>query len=202
MSIRIQNIIPKQGFEIVGDAIGVILLEELTHQKSLQNFPEELIILSEALIPQDSVDELVINILLDSATYGQITQKDAQGRTLYFIDVYTVGQKSADGATSGSADSCKRRDKFLGMIMYIFRSAQYRTLGLQPGLIGGTYVESFATLDPYKKEDSDFTTFARIQLAVRIQEDTVAWAGVELLGENSMVNLDSTDKGYKYVFNS
>jgi hypothetical protein len=195
----INGIIPKQGFEYVRDAIGAILLIELTNQKTLQGntlFPEiiEGNILAESLVPEDSAFPLRINVLLDSATYGEMTQKDAMGRTLYFIDIFTSG--------TSSGDSAFRRDKFLGMIGYIFRSAQYRMLGLPAGLIGGTYIESFATLDPYKKEDTNFTSFARIQLAVRIYENAQAWDGVALVGNNTTVNLEMTDKGYIFVFNS
>lgn len=198
----ITGIIPKQGFEIVRDKIGAILLDELTTQKTRQGseFPEDINIYSEALPPQDSSEQVTINVLLDSATYGQITQKDAQGRTLYFIDIYSSGRQTSD--TTGSQDSAYRRDKFLGMCMFIFRSAYYRTMDLPPGTIGGVYVESFATTDPIKKEDSDYTSFARIQLAVRIQEDAQAWTGINLIGNDTTVNLNQTTKGFKFVFNS
>lgn len=201
MAALLNGIIPKSGFELVRDAIGAILLTELTNQKTLQgtDFPEEINILAESLIPSDSADSVTINVLLDSATYGGMTQKDAMGRTLYFIDISTSGTEKSD--TTGSTDSAFRRDRFVSMIGYIFRSAQYRMLGFDPGLIGGTYVESFATLDPYKKEDSDFTSFARIQLAVRIYENAQAWVGIEIVGNDSVVKLDLTDKGYKFVFN-
>jgi len=192
----IAGIIPKQGFEICRDAIGAIILVELTNQKTSQGnaFPEDIIVLAESLIPADAVDQVSINVLLDSANYSQQTQIDSQGRTLYFIDIYTSGINSADSAF--------RRDKFLGMIGYIFRSAQYRLLGQTPGWIGGTYVESFATLDPSKKEDTNFTSFARIQLAVRIQEEGQAWTGVPFEINNTSVVLTETEKGYQYIFNN
>lgn len=198
MASVITGIIPKQGFEIVRDQIGIILLTELAAQKTRQmdSFPETIEgnIGLESVTPADSANPIQLNIVLDSATYGQITQKDAQGRTLYFIDIFTSGKNSGD--------STFRRDKFLGMVMFIFRSAQYRTMGLAQGLIGGTYVESFATLDPHQKEDSNYTSFARVQLAIRIQEDAQAWSGIDLLGQDSTVKLDLTEKGYKFVFNN
>lgn len=195
----INNIIPKQGFELVRDAIGAILLIELNNQKTLQGntaFPETITgnILAESLIAEDSAFPLRINVLIDSATYGNMTQKDAMGRNLYFIDIFTSGISSSDSAF--------RRDKFLGMVNYIFRSAQYRMLGLPAGTVGGTYIESFATLDPYKKEDTNFTSFARIQLAVRIYENASAWDALALNGIGTTVNLELTDKGYIFVYNN
>lgn len=202
MASQITGIIPKQGFELVRDAIGVILLEELTAQKNRRTDLEDFEILSESLVPYTSAEKITINVLLAKADYGQMTQKDAQGRTIYFIDVVTSGEEKDD--MTGSMDASFRRDRYTGMIGYIFRSAFYRYMGpiIPQGLVGGVYVESFTNLDPYKKEDSDFTTFARIQMAVRIQEDAQAWSGVELVGVNTSVRLDLTNKGYKFVFNS
>lgn len=198
----ISSIIPKSGFEIVRDQICSILLIELTNQKNLQGlaFPEDFDVLPESLIPTDSADKVTINVLLDSASYTGSTQKDAMGATSYFIDVTTVGE-DGDG-NSGSQNSAFLRDKFVAMIGYIFRSAYYRTMGLPAGTVGNVTVESFATLDPYKKEDSDFTTFARLRLSVRIYENSDAWGTVQLIGTNTTVKLDLTDKGYKFVFNN
>lgn len=196
----ITGIIPKSGYEICRDLIGAILLVELTAQKTRQgsDFPETIAgqISVESLIPTDSVNQISINIVSDSATYGAMTQSEAQGNNKWFIDIHTSGISSADSAF--------RRDKFLGMCMYIFRSAQYRTLGipLTTGLVGGVYVESFATQDPHKKEDTDYTTFARIQLAVRIQEGAQAWASIPLMINNTVVSLEMSDKGYIFVFDN
>lgn len=202
MAALIQGIIPKSGFEIVRDAIGVILLTELTNQKNLQGaaFLEDINILSESLIPTDSVDPVTLNILLDSATYTGSTQKDAMGLTRYFVDISTSG--IMNGASTGSQDSAQLRDKYVAMIGYIFRSAYYRTMGLPAGTVGNVTVESFATLDPYKKEDTDFTSFARVVLSVRIYEGAEAWNAVELIGTNTTVKLELTEKGYKFVFNN
>lgn len=198
MASVLTGVIPPSGYEICRDAIGAILLVELTEQKIRQgsNFPETIAgqILLESLIPTDSVNLVTINVVCDSATYSQHTQSESQGMNRYFIDIHTSGDSSGDSA--------KRRDKFIGMIGYIFRSAQYRTLGLPvpQGLIGGVYVESFATADPHKKEDTDYTSFARIQIGVRIQEQAQAWEGVPLVINNTVVSLEMSDKGFIFVF--
>lgn len=197
MASLITGAIPKQGFELVRVAIGAIILTELTSQKAIQgsDFPEEIIVTSESLTPFDSVDQVAMNVMLASSGYSQMTQIDAQGRTIYLVDIYTSG--------TNSGDSAFRRDKFLGMIGFIFRSAYYRQLGLQtidPQLIGGTYVESFVIGETSKKEDSAFTSFAQLQIAVRIQEEAQGWPGVAFAQDNSAVTLALTAKGYQYVF--
>lgn len=200
MPALITGTIPTQGFELVRDRIGAILLLELTYQQTIQSLTEELNIFSERSVPADSSDELYINVLLGGAEYGQMTQKDAQGRTLFFIDIYTSAEET--DMALGSFISAQRLQKYAGMCMYIFRSPYYKTMAGMAPKIGGTYVESLSLLDPHQKEDTDFTRFGRIQLAVRIQEDTEVWPGVPLEINNTTVKLDSTEKGYKFVFNN
>ncbi len=187
--------IPKQGFELCRDVIGAIILTELTSQKAIQgsDFPEVIKVFAESLTPFDSRDKVAINVQLASSGYSQMTQIDAQGKTIYLVDIYTSG--------ISSGDSSFRRDKFLGMIGFIFRSAYYRWLGLPLGLIGGTYVESFI-IGETKKEDSSYTSFAQMQISVRIQEEAQGWATVGLNQNNSNVMLDQTEKGFAYVFNN
>lgn len=193
MASLITGAIPKQGFELCRDAIGAIILTELTSQKAIQgsDFPEDINVLSESLTPFDAADQVALNIVLASSGYSQFTQIDAQGKTIYLVDIYTSGINSGDSAF--------RRDKFLGMVGFIFRSAYYRMLGLPAGLIGGTYVESFTIGEP-KKEDSAFTSFAQMQIGVRIQEEAQGWPGVALAQNNSGITLGLTDKGYKFQF--
>lgn len=197
MAALITEIIGEQGFEKVRDAIAVILLEELTHQKAEQNFSENIEIFSERIVPMSEEENLYINVLLDSATYGNFNERDSQGRTTYFIDVYTTGKS---GVESGSLDSAKRLHKFIGMVRYILSSTIYKTLNLPLGLIGGTYVENFATVDPDRAEDGSFTRFGRLTFTVRIQENQELWQGVTLVGSGTRVKLAETDKGYRYEF--
>lgn len=196
MASVITGIIPKQGFELCRDAIGAILLTELTAQKTRQGvaFPEDVIVLSESLPPADSSDFITINIMLESAIYSEMTQSEAQGKTMYLIDFYSSG--------ASSTDSAYRLQKFIGMVGYIFRSAQYRMLGLPAGLIGGTYVEKFiiGQATESKKEDSGYASYGQLQLAVRIQEGAQAWTGVPLNDALSSVSLGLTDRGFQYVF--
>jgi hypothetical protein len=193
MASLITGAIPAQGFELCRDAIGAIILTELTNQKTIQGgaFPEVINVLAESLTPFDSADQVAINVILASSGYSQFTQIDAQGKTIYLIDIYTSG--------TSSGDSAFRRDRFLGMVGFIFRSAYYRMLGLPAGLIGGTYVESFV-IGETKKEDSAFTSFAQMQIGVRIQEEAQGWPGVALAQNNSGVTLALTARGFKYVF--
>jgi len=194
----ITEIIPQQGFEKVRDQIGLILITELKNQKQLQGFEEDVFVYTERIVPMSEDEDLYFNILLDGATYGSFTEKDTHGRTMYYIDVYTTGRDS--DSASGSVDSALRLHKFIGMVRFILSSTKYKTLALPLGLIGGTYVESFTTPDPNRSDDSNFTRFARLAFAVRIQENQDAWDGVEILTTETRVRLEESDKGYRYEF--
>jgi hypothetical protein len=206
MPAIITHIIPPSSYEICRDALGAILLIELTNQKTLNEdpelevnaFPEEIEgqILLESMIPTDAVNEITINILPDTGEYVEQSQSQATGMYRYFIDIHSSGISSTDSAT--------RRDKFMRMCMYIFRSAQYRQLGLplQSGIIGGVYVEKFMVQDPHKRKDSDYTSFARIHVMVRAQEIADVWEGVALEINNTKVKLENTEKGYIFVFDN
>src|SRR4051812_37027763 len=105
MASIITNIIPKQNFEKVRDRIGLILFEELTNQKVLQesDFPESVNVFLERITPADIEEQVIVNVLFDSAQYGGINQKDSQGKTIYFIDIYTTGKEQ--DSQPGSEDS-------------------------------------------------------------------------------------------------
>ena len=194
----IATAIPEQNFEKVRDAIGVILLTELTNQKAIQILPENVTIYRERVSPMEVEENLYFNILLDSANYGQYTTRDAQGRTIFFIDIYTTGKNKT--GVDGALDSTTRLHKYMGMVMYILASNFYKTLGLPLGLIGGTYIESFATGTPTPFESENYQRFARITFAVRIQENYALWNTVPLSGNDTTVTLEQTDKGYVYTF--
>lgn len=202
MPALITDPIPEQNFEKVRDAIGVILLTELTNQKNLQSLPEDVVIYNERISPMETEENLYFNVLLDSASYGNYTTRDAQGRTIYFIDTYTTGKNKTASNTPGGVDSSKRLHKYIGMAMFILASNQYKTLGLPLGLIGGTYIESFATSEPTPQETGMYQRIGRISLAVRIQENYSLWKAVNLLGNDTGVTLEETDKGYVYKFDT
>lgn len=202
MSALITNIIPPDNFELVRDVIGAILLLELTNQKTLQGFAEDITVYQERIKPIQADESLYINVLLDSATYGQYTPKDQQGRTIYFIDFHTTGKANVTPGVTGDLDSGQRLHRFMRMCRYILSSDLYRTLGFAPGAIGGKYVESLATAEPIHADDSNYTRMGRISFAVRIQENQ-ALATPQILGGNdTIVKLQETTHGYQYVFDN
>jgi len=200
MGSIITDKIQKQGFELVLDQLGIIVLEELTNQKKLCNLDYDFEVYLERQEPTDKSEDVVISIGFDSANYSNKNQATTEGLTTYFIDIFTSGIESTN--ESGDDNSRIKSSRFLGMIRSILSSTKYKTLGFQYGLIGGTMVDSLQNQLRYGNGDGSFFKFARITFTVRIQENSEMWNGIELLGNDTDIKLSSTDKGLKLIFNT
>lgn len=200
MASIITEIIPIQGFEIVLNKIGVILFEELTNQKSIQIINGDFDVFIERQEPYDKSEDVVVNISLDNDNFTGKTQKDSQGLTTFFIDVYCKGFLAMKiGSNTVFRD---KRSIFSGLIRYILSSTKYNKLGFEPGFIGGAYVDSISYQSTPDNEDGSFVKFARITYSVRIQENQQNWQGIPLMGNDSSVRLAETNLGYKLTFNN
>lgn len=200
MAAIIENIIQRQGFEIVLEKIAVILFEELTRQKSLQTLGDDFGVYIERQTAYDKSEGIVISVGMDGADYAGKNQFDVQGNTTYFIDLYTTGDETL--VTTGDDNSRFLTLKWLGMIRSILSSTKYKTLGYPAGLIGGTMVEKIQNQLSYGNGDANFIKFARITFSVRIQENQEMWTSIELQGNDTTIKINETEKGFKLTFNN
>lgn len=192
----INEIIPEQGFEKVRDAIGAILRIELEAQKTLQSLTDDINVYVGRNNPFQQSEQLMINILTDSANYSSIHEKGTHGNTNFFIDIYTSAKEK--GNVDGGEMSTRKRDKYLGMIRFILQNHKYMRLGLPAGLIMGTYVEGFENFEPSSNQDATFVKMSRLSYSVRIVEQQDMWNGIEINSIFTTVKLDETQRGYKY----
>lgn len=200
MASIIENIIPRQGFEIVLEKIATILFEELTQQKSLQTLGDDFSVYIERQTPYDKSEGIVISVGMDGADYVGKNQYDVQGNTTYFIDLFTTGDETL--VTTGDNNSRFLTLKWIGMMRSILSSTKYKTLGFPPGLIGGTAVDKIQNQLTYGSGDANFIKFARITFSVRIQENQEMWTGIELQGNDTTIKINETEKGFKLTFNN
>lgn len=202
----ITEIIPAQGFEIVQKRIGEILLTELTNQKNIQGITSDFEVFLEREEPYDKSEDVMITVMLHGSDYSGFTPKDSQGLTSYIIDVFAGG--AGTPTEQPSIYSRRKIFQYVGMIRYILSSAKYQNLGLPAGLIGGKYLESikfdidFSNFGNHSNYDGSFIRFARILFTVRIQENQAMWAGIPLLGNDTLVTLDDTNKGFQLKINN
>lgn len=196
----IEELIPQQNFEIVRDAIGFILTQEINSQKQKPNsrYFEDVNVFLERTTPIDNSEEVVINIVLASSNFDNKTQKDSQGKTFFNIDVYSSAAASTE--QSGSLNSALKLHKYIGLIRYILQHTDYKTLFLPLGIIGGTLIENYNIMENNIKEDSNFFKMGTISFSVRIQESQSMSQPLNLQEIFNEMKIEETDKGYVYEF--
>ena len=194
----LEGVINSQNFEIIRDGIASILLQELTNQKNLQNFDEEINIYSERTTPMSNDELLTINLNLESGDYNDKTQAGVAGKMIYNIDIYTGGYENED--EKGSFNSAVRLHRYIGLIRYILSHTTYRTLNMPLGVISGTSIDSFYVMESDLKQDSGFIKMSRMVFSVRVNESQLMEVGIELQENETVVKLHETEKGYIYKF--
>lgn len=194
--------IPQKNFETVRDILGQILFLEIQNQRIVWEIEEEISVYNERTTPISQGEEIVVNVLLNSANYSGMTQKSMQGRTAFFIDIYT-SLKADQNGLSGQ-NSAKYLHKVIGWIIHVLEYSDYKTLGIpmSAGMIGGTSVDDFEILTQNLNQDSSFFKMGRVNFSARIIENTPLEQGDSFSGNDAEVKLDLTDKGYKYEFNN
>ena len=204
--ITITEVIPAQGFEIVQNRIGEILATEISNQIEIQNLNDEVGIFVERIEPFDKSEDVMISIAFREGGYEGQTLKDSQGYYTYFIDVFVTGK--GVGNESPSTNSRRKLFKYVGMVRYILMSGKLPTLGLPLGIIGGksivkmTLDTDYSNFGNHSNYDGSFIRFCRIIFQVRVQENQLLFDGIPLLGNNTSVTYESTNKGTKLVFNN
>jgi hypothetical protein len=202
----ITEIIPAQGFEIVQNRIGEILIEEVSNQIEIQSLTDSVEVFVERIEPFDKSEDVMISLAFREGEYEGQTTRDSQGNYTYFIDVFVTGR--GIGNESPSTNSRNKLFKYVGMIRYILMSGKLLTLGFVPGLIGGKSIKKI-TLDTdysnfgnHSNYDGAYIRFCRIYFTVRVQENQLLWEGIPLYGNNTNITYETTNKGTKVIFNN
>lgn len=200
MASIINEIIPISGFEVVLQRLGVILLEEVTNQETMQALASSSEVFIERQENYSQAEDVVISVSCNNINFGSFDTKESQGDTTYFIDVYTGGV--ANVSQSGNDNARLKLHRYVSIIKYVLSSAKYLTLGFPMGFIGGKYLKYIEFQDSYDSQDASFIRYARLTYGVRIQGGQLAWDGIALTGNDTQIKFDLTQKGYKLTFNN
>jgi len=199
MSIITENI-PKQGFEIVGEQLGAIIALELNNQVLLKGLNDRLETFYERTSSYDKAEGVMINVMFDGTNFDNSNQASVHAPSIFHVDVYasspTIRNQRGDGIAAAKIK------QYMGMLRYIIGSTKYNTLALPQGTIGGTYVESIQMYDVDNAQDAKNVRMARMSVRIRIYECQPLWEAITLVGNDSQVKLDETEKGFKYIFNN
>jgi len=200
MASIIEENILKQSFELIGDRLGTILLEELTAQKLKQSLPEEVNIYKERTTPIDTSENLLINVLFSGEEIVSRGQKDGMYNCIFFIDIYTTGKASEN--QSGYSDSTNRLLRYSGLVRYILSHTGYNTLLFDDGLIGNTSVNAINVAEPSMDQDSSFIRMARVSFSCKVLENQQLWQGESVSGGDTSVRIFGNERGYKFQYDN
>ena len=200
MSAKINIEIPQQNFEKVIDQVGAIMLLELSNQNTISSFGFDFGVYKERQTPIDKSEDSVINVSLANSDNSNFNEFSYESNSQIYIDVYVNGY---DTDTLTASDFTKLRlHKLVGKIRYILSNTVYKTLGFPFGFIKGTYLNSIAFDDNYGNQDGAFNRMARLTFNVRHIEDCENEIETLLEGNDTVVRLDLTNRGYKFNFNN
>jgi hypothetical protein len=200
MSALITEIVPIQNFEIVKNNVEVILFTELNNQLVLQSNDMEIEVFTERQEPYSNGEDVVVNVSLNNVAYSGIDTRNTNGNLSFNIDVYASGFTTLD--VDGNKISRSKLELVTGWIRYILSSTKYNTLGFPKGIVGGSNVDTIQFDDNYGNQEANYIRMARIQFSVRVAENQELWNGIELLGNDTIVVLNDSSKGYKLTFNN
>lgn len=198
MEVLITETIGKQGFELISEQLGAILLLELSNQKKIQCKKFNLDVYNERQNPIDRSEDVVINVSLNNIAISSHTEREFDSVLNFFVDVYVNGDESID--LSGDAETSQKLNLMLGWARYILSSTRYKTLAFDYGMIMGTYVRNIQFDDNFGEQNGTFSRMARISFEVRAVEGQDMENGILLGQNNSIIKLEETELGYKYNF--
>jgi len=194
----ITNIIPAQNFEVIRDAIGFVLAEELANQFALTS-DEDLNakVWIERILPFHHTDVPAVNVLFNGGNYTQQTTINSDGDYTYFIDVYHSAKTSA--TKDGDKTASIKLHKLLGVCRAILENPIYRTLGIAPPSLQHTSVTTISIADAKDNQDAVSVMMGRLTFNVRACETTKLADGLALFSSTTTVKLGNTDKGYIFI---
>lgn len=199
-------VIPEQNFEIVRDAIGLVLKEELDAKIALAVAEGSAIDLGSPTVyvdlwdaPDPSKLPAVIVYLVSDNFTNQDT-RSAEGLATYYVDVYARSKSNQN--EHGYRVSHKILTRIMGMIRFILSSPQYARLGLDTTQIKEVIVASMGIVTEADKQDASNTAFGRVVVTVRMNEaNNPSGEGNPLQISSTKFRLAESETGIYWEYN-
>lgn len=196
------EIIPPRAFETIRNRIADILIDEFSHQATLDYAPDvDPDFFVGRFIPFDKTELPAVNINFASGDYNSKSVISSEGNYTYNIDVYTAAVSTAED--EGDSKATVLLEKILGMILAILQNPVYDSLGYARPSITRLQIPSINIADPSKLQTQDAINFiwGRIQVNV-VANETVELATNKLMtGYDTKVKIGTSEVGYSYIGN-
>lgn len=194
----LQAKIPTQRFELIRDAIGRVLTAEFANQLALGGGVENLSIFSERSQPLDSAELPAINIILSNVDFPEeLNAYNSLGDDSFLIEIYTNAETTEE--QGGDVASGILLAKIAGMVRAILMDNQYLRLDFTDKFIQTRKVKSFTRTQPRIALDVNNTISGIVQVHYYSEETTEVQTGVVEQLLSTVVKLENTQKGYKFI---
>ena len=201
----IDTIIPLQRFEEIRDKIGEILAIELSNQAALTGRTElNPEIWVERTTPFDSAQLPALLVEFANSQVITYNPRDARYSLTYNLFVVNKSKASVIDGKFILADqmSLINTQRICGLIRSIITHPLYLRLGFAPGFVETRNIESVVVEQKEAAEDSEATTVGMIVLKVNVSENNTTVPTINLAGADTIVSLEGTEEGFKYVLNT
>ena len=194
---KIDGIIPNQHFELVRDRIATILVDELAEQYTLSSNEDINVqkVWMERVWPFHENELPAVNVCFSHGPYEKQDIQESMGNYIYHIDCYHSA-KSTDDDNGDKLGNIKLQ-RLLGVCRAIIENPQYNTLDFAPPFIRHREIQKIMIAQA-KSGDVNNMAMGRLELLVRVHEDTQLVGTIAAGGYDTTVYLSETDKGYFY----
>lgn len=194
----LQTKIPAQRFELIRDAIGRVLTAEFANQKTLGGGVEGLSIFVERSQPLDSSELPAINIICTNVDFTEeLNSYNSLGDDRFLIEIYTNAESTEE--QGGDVISGILLSKIAGIVRAILMNQQYLRLDFTDKFIQTRKIRSFTRTQPRIALDVNNTISGIVEIHYFSEETTEIQTGVVEQLLSTVVKLENTEKGYKFI---
>lgn len=192
--------IGKQNFELIGVQLGAILTDEVKNQSVLHDDSDlDASVWYERFVPLHHTEMPSVNVALARGSYAGQTVIQTDGKYTYHIDVHT-SSLAQDGKDADGIAMAKLQ-RLLGICRAIIEDPKYKTLGFAAPRIKSRHVTEIIIAEP-DADDTASCVRGRLLVVVEAPENHELLTPVLIGGNDTVVKLEETEKGYKYIFNN
>lgn len=213
---NIDTIIDASNFEIIRDAVGAILIDEINGQIALLSalgsptldqrrdlkILQSTTVWSERMVPLQQDESYIIVVMLYSGDMNNQSVFKSDTDLQVYIDVY--GKAKADKSTGKRADrnSAERTSRLVAYLYKILQHPYYRTLGFSnnPQLVRSRNFTSFRRTEVEENETSVGVIMYRSIMSVdSLEENGENIRPLEISNLFTNVHINDTDRGFQFL---
>lgn len=192
---KITTVIGRQSYELIRNRIGEILIDELAAQTTLGNQYTNADVTVEGLNVVDATETSVVKISLADGEFSNEHAGSSDGVYLFNIDCFCKSKSSI--GVDGNFKAAEKTQALMGIIRYILKDPQYRTLGFNPGFIGGCTVQSIK-IGEAEQKDLFNVVGGRLVFKVKALEINGLLNATLMNHYQTSVTLGTSAQGYTY----